>query len=147
MKSQLQLNELLNDMLKQGHRVTAQRKFLLDLIISFNRSFTAVELYQAMAKTFRGVSYGTIYQNLKLYSKLRIIESFALANEIRYRVIEKSQPQLHFICMDCEKTILIDFNPMQVALLLPQRFHSVNYQFDVFGYCTDCNIEEDWKTT
>lgn len=134
--------ELLNDILRHGHRVTSQRKVMLDLILSFMRPFTAVELYQAMAKTFRGVSYGTIYQNLKLFSKLRIIETFALANEVRYRVIDRAQPQFHFICMDCERTILIDFNPAQVALPFPQRFHSINYQLDVFGYCTDCSIAE-----
>lgn len=140
MRNQGQLGELLSHMFKQGLRITAQRKVMLELILRFQRPFTAMELYQAMGKTFHGLSYGTVYQNLKLFSKLRIIETFAMANEVRYRVIDREQPQFHFICMDCEKTIMVDFNPAQVVFPLPQRFHSVNYQLDVFGYCMDCSI-------
>ncbi|MFC4601897.1 Fur family transcriptional regulator [Cohnella hongkongensis] len=140
MQKKEQLDELLNHMLQHGFRITAQRKVMLDLILRFERPFTAMELHQTMEKEFQGLSYGTVYQNLKLYSKLRFIETFAMANEVRYRFIDREQPQFHFICMDCEKTIMVDFNPAQVELPLPQRFHLVNYQLDVFGYCMECSI-------
>ena len=137
---------LLNEMLQQGFRITAQRKAMVDLVLNYKRPFTAVELYREMAKRFRGVSYGTIYKNLKIFGAMRVIETFAMANEIRYRVIDRAQPQLHFICMDCEKTIPVDFNPAQVQLALPMRFHTVNYQLDVFGYCADCGVAGNKKT-
>lgn len=140
MRKNAQLHELLNHMLEQGLRVTAQRKEIFALILHFEHSFTAMDMHQTMEKKFPGLSYGTVYQNLKLYTKLRFIETFAMKNEVRYRYINREQPQFHFICMDCEKTILVDFNPAQVELPLPQRFRSVNYQFDVFGYCIDCGI-------
>lgn len=145
MQKKDQLNELLNYMLQNGLRITSQRKVMLDLILRLERPFTAMELHQTMEKKFHGLSYGTVYQNLKLYCKLRFIETFAMANEIRYRLIDRRQPQFHFICMDCEKTILVDFNPTQVDLPFPQRFHSVNYQLDIFGYCMECSIPKERK--
>jgi Fe2+ or Zn2+ uptake regulation protein len=146
MRNQLQLDELLNYMLRQGLRITAQRKVMLGLILRFKRPFTAMQLYQAMEKKFHGLSYGTVYQNLKLLRKLRIIDTVAISNEVRYRVIYQVQPQFHFICMDCEKTIPVDFNPVQAGLPLPEHFQSVNYQLDVFGYCTDCNLSGERKS-
>lgn len=140
MQQKAQLAELLKHMLQQGLRITAQRKMMLNLILHFERPFTAMELHKTMEKLFPGLSYSTVYQNLKLYIKLRYIEPFALANEVRYRFMARESPQFHFICMDCKKTTLVDFNPDQIVLPLPQRFQSVNYQFDVFGYCMECSV-------
>jgi len=91
----LNRDELLNEMLQQGFRITEQRKALVEIILNYNRPFTAIELYQAMAKRFRGVSFGTIYKNLKIFGAMRILETFAMANEIRYRVLDREQPRLH----------------------------------------------------
>lgn len=147
MADQKQLNEFLNHLLKQGLRVTEQRKALLNFALSFGRPFSAIEMYQQMDAKFHGLSYGTVYQNLKLFSELRMIEAFAMANEVRYRVIDRTQPQLHFICMDCESTIHVDFNPNQSDLPTPQSFKSVNYKLDVFGYCVDCSSQKKQTST
>jgi Fe2+ or Zn2+ uptake regulation protein len=142
-----QMQELLDDLLKHGMRVTAQRKYMLYLVLGYNRPFAAIELYHEMGQKFQGLSYGTVYQNLKLFSKLKMVESIAVANEIRYRVVEREQPKFHFICMDCENTVLIDCNIAQLSSLSPDSFKSVNYKLDVFGYCMECNLSGGQKQT
>ncbi|MGE7225692.1 Fur family transcriptional regulator [Paenibacillus glucanolyticus] len=138
-----QLDKLIDYLVDQRVRITTQRRFMLDLVVSLNRPFSAMELYQAMEQTFQGLSYGTVYRNLELYKNLRIIETFALDNELRYRLIDHVQPQLHFICMDCKQTIPMSFDPEQMLLPEPQRFQSLNYKIDVFGYCMDCRASSE----
>jgi Fe2+ or Zn2+ uptake regulation protein len=133
------IQELLDDLPKHGLRVTAQRKFMLNLVLSYNRSFAATELYHDMGKKFNGLSYGTVYRNLKLFSKLQFVETFAVAHEVRYRIVERRQPKFHFICLDCKNTFFVDINLSELLTLLPQSFRSVSYKLDIFGYCLNCS--------
>lgn len=137
------LDNLIAFLAENSVRITAKRTFLLDLIVRLDRPFSAIEVYQMMEKNFPGLSYGTVYRNLELYKKYRIIEVFALGNELRYRVIDHIRPQLHFICMDCKHTIPLTFDPEQMKLPKPEQFRSMNYKIDVFGYCMDCEDEEN----
>ena len=66
-------------------------------------------------------------------------EKRVLADEIRYRIIDKDHPKYHVICMDCEKTTPVDVEPGQFGLPLPQQFQFVSYKLDVYGYCLNCS--------
>lgn len=134
----MQLDKMIDYLVEHGVRITTQRRFLVDLILGLNRPFSAIEIYQAMEKTFHGLSYGTVYRNLELFRQLRIVEIFVLDNELRYRIIDHVQPQLYFICMDCKQTIPMSFDPEEMELPKPQQFRSLKYKIDIFGYCTDC---------
>jgi Fe2+ or Zn2+ uptake regulation protein len=139
MSSGMNRDELLRDMLKNGFRVTEQRKAMLQLVLQYKQSFSAIELYHEMEKHFRGLSYGTVYQNLKMLAKLRVVETFAVNNEVRYRLVERRQPKLHLICMECNDTIFVDIHPAQLEMLPDRSFTTVDYKLDVFGYCPDCS--------
>lgn len=139
MSTGMNRDELLRDMLKNGFRVTEQRKAMLQLVLQYKQPFSAIELYHEMEKHFRGLSYGTVYQNLKMFAKLRVVETFAVNNEVRYRLVERRQPKLHLICMECNDTIFVDIHPAQLEMLPDRSFTTVDYKLDVFGYCPDCS--------
>lgn len=133
-----QLEEWMIYLVEHGVRITPQRKFLLNLVLIINRPFSAMEMYKEMEKSFPGLSYGTVYRNLELYKSLNIIEVFILDLDLRYRLIDQVQPQLHYTCMNCKQTIPMSFNPQLMELPKPREFRSMKYKVDIFGYCTDC---------
>jgi Fur family zinc uptake transcriptional regulator len=139
MTKQRQLEWLLNQLFKRGLRVTQQRKKMLELVLRSKRPLTAMEIYESMEKLFNGLSLGTIYQNIKLFQKIQLIEPFILADEIRYRIMDKEHPKYYVTCMDCEKSTPVDFEPEQLVLPLPRQFHLVSYKLDVYGYCPECD--------
>ncbi|TXK74692.1 Fur family transcriptional regulator [Paenibacillus sp. N3.4] len=135
-----QLAEQLKKLSDRGMRLTEQRKAMICLLLNSARPLSAVDIYQEMEKEFNGLSYGTVYQNIKLFKELLIIESFVLADEVRFRVINREKPMYYLICMDCERTIPVDVQPEELGLPMPTKsFQPVSYKLDVYGYCVDCN--------
>lgn len=134
--------ELLRKLTENGHRITEQRKCLLMLLLETERPLSAMEIYQDMANEFAGLSYGTVYQNIKLFSELKLIEPFAFANEVRFRLADVERPHYHLICQACGKMISVQFDPNQLKLFLPENFQLFNYQLDIFGQCGTCHDDK-----
>lgn len=125
----------------KGIRLTEQRKAMIELILKTAKPLSAIDIYRNMAKGFNGLSYGTVYQNIKLFIELMIIESFVLGEEVRFRLIDRDYPKYHLICVDCEQTIPIDAQTERFNLpIVTNRFQPISHKLDVYGYCTACNI-------
>lgn len=131
--------ELLLKLTTTGHRITEQRKCLLTMLLQAERPLSAMEIYQCMAPEFTGLSYGTVYKNIKLFLELKLIESFAYANEIRFRLVDEERPHYHFICQNCGTMTSIQIDPNQLKLFLPENYRLLNFQFDIFGQCETCH--------
>lgn len=133
------LQEQFKKLSSKGMRLTEQRKAMIDLILNSAKPLSAIDIYQKMEKQFMGLSYGTIYQNIKLFIELMIIESFVLGDEVRFRIIDRENPKYHLICVDCEKSVPIDLVTERFELpTLTNSFKPISYKLDVYGYCTDC---------
>ncbi|MFC5471226.1 Fur family transcriptional regulator [Cohnella suwonensis] len=85
MRKHDQYQEAIRELVKHGLRVTMQRKSLIALILQSRRPLTAMELYQRMEQSFKGMSYGTVYLNIKLYKDLGFIEPTLVDEEVCYR--------------------------------------------------------------
>lgn len=128
-------------MAMKGSKLTEQRKAIIHLIQESTRSLSAIDIYQKLEKTFLGLSYGTVYQNIKLFTELMIIESFVLGKEVRYRMIDPEHPKYHLICVNCERTIPIDAKTERFDLpMVTETFRPISYKLDVYGYCTACSL-------
>ncbi|MBB6633338.1 Fur family transcriptional regulator [Cohnella thailandensis] len=139
MNARKYVDRCLMELFNNGMRVTEQRKRMLSLVANSKHPQTAMELYRKMKRTFPGLSYETIYLNLKLFMDLRFIETILLGNEVRYRALPAVHaPLVQYICMDCKKAIQVSFDPSHPAFPMPEQFKSVNYKLDIFGYCRDC---------
>ncbi|THF79457.1 Fur family transcriptional regulator [Cohnella fermenti] len=133
------MDRCLLELFDNGMRVTEQRKRLLTLLATSKHPQAAMELYGKMKRTFPGLSYETIYLNLRLFLDLRLIESMLVGSDVRYRALLAEQaPHYQFICMDCKQAIRVTFDPADSAFPMPERFQSVHYKLDIFGYCKDC---------
>lgn len=133
------LQEQFKKLASKGMRLTEQRKAMIDLILNSAKPLSAIDIYQKMEKQFMGLSYGTVYQNIKLFSELMIIESFVLGDEVRFRIIDRENPKYHLICVDCERSVPIDLVTERFGLpTLTNSFKPISYKLDVYGYCTEC---------
>jgi Fur family transcriptional regulator, zinc uptake regulator len=135
-----QLLEQFRKLASTGMRVTEQRKAMIALILYAARPLSAVDIYQKLEKQFSGLSYGTVYLNIKRFMDSMIIEPFVLGDEVRFRIVDQDHPKYHLICVDCEKTIPIDAITERFEFpVITESFKPISYKFDVYGYCTACN--------
>lgn len=126
-------------MSRAGMRVTEQRKSLARLFTRAGKSLTPKDVYEYMDKQYPGLSFDTVYRNLRIWHEMGILEQFILEDGVKFKLrCAEDRHHHHLICLECEKTYSLDFCPMQVVPDLPEHFEVINHKFELYGYCREC---------
>jgi len=132
--------EMIDAMSRHGLRITDQRKTLARLFAEASGYLSPKDVYDYMGKTYSGLSFDTVYRNLRLLQDLGVLEQFVFEDGIKFKAhCSEHGHHHHAICMQCEKTYAVPFCPMDIQVDLPKGFHVVKHKFELFGYCDDCN--------
>lgn len=131
---------MLEAMSRKGWRITAQRKRLARLFASTERYLSPLDVHAYMKEEYPGVSYDTVYRNLRLLSdgENAVLEHFHFNDSVRFKARCLIHHHHHIICLSCERTYTFDFCPMDDVSGLPKQFRVLNHRFEVYGYCQDC---------
>lgn len=136
-----EVNRVLTDYLEQNKlRKTQEREAILDAVYSIKGYFTIGELREKLADRNFHVSQSTLYNNLKLLIRLRLViyqrtlkKTFYLAS---YPVKEHS----HTICSVCGKITDIKTPGIEQVIndTALRRFHREGYALYIYGVCSSC---------
>jgi Fur family zinc uptake transcriptional regulator len=130
--------EILRSMADKGWRITEQRKRLASLFAGADGYLSPKDVYEHMKIEYPGVSFDTVYRNLRLLCEMGVLEQFYLSDGLKFRARCLSRHHHHLICLGCEKTYTFDFCPMRHLNDLPESFQIKNHRFEIFGYCQNC---------
>lgn len=134
----LSTEQIITTMSSQGLRITDQRKTLARLFAESPGYLTPKDVYEYMGKTYSGLSFDTVYRNLRVMQELGVLEQVIFEDGVKFRAhCSEDHHHHHMICLKCQKTYPIVFCPMQLADA-PEQFQVVDHKFEVFGYCKDC---------
>lgn len=134
----LSTEQILDVMSGQGLRITDQRKTLAKLFGDNPGYLTAKDVYSHMCRTYSGLSFDTVYRNLRVMEELGVLEQIVFEDGVKFKVsCSQHHHHHHMICLQCEKTYPISFCPMNMTEA-PDAFRVVKHKFEVFGYCKDC---------
>jgi Fur family zinc uptake transcriptional regulator len=137
----LLLNKSFKSMASKGWRVTEQRKTVAALFAEAKRYLSPKDVYEHMRQIYPGVSFDTIYRNLRLLSEMCVFEQFYFNDRLKFRASCHAHHHHHLICMKCEKTITFDYCPMPNMSELPGNYEVIHHRFEVYGYCPECTLE------
>ncbi|MEC0089977.1 Fur family transcriptional regulator [Paenibacillus macquariensis] len=144
----LSTEHIIEVMSAQGLRITDQRKTLAKLFGEQSDFLSAKEVYDYMGKKYSGLSFDTVYRNLRVMEELGVLEQIIFEDGAKFKVhcSEVQQHHHHMICLQCQKTHPIEFCPMNLTDI-PEHFQVVKHKFEVFGYCEDCQplMKEEGK--
>jgi Fur family transcriptional regulator, zinc uptake regulator len=134
---------ILAQMTKQGLRITDQRKTLAKLFADSNGYLTPKDVYEHMNRVYSGLSFDTVYRNLRIMHELGILEQFVFEDGIKFRVhCQEHDHHHHLFCMGCERTVPLVYCPMDKLNGVPDTFQIVKHKFEVYGYCEECQTED-----
>ncbi|MBR2564642.1 MAG: transcriptional repressor [Paenibacillus sp.] len=134
----LSTEQIITTMSSQGLRITDQRKSLARLFAESPGYLAPKDVYEYMGKTYSGLSFDTVYRNLRVMQELGVLEQVIFEDGVKFRAhCSEHHHHHHMICLNCQKTYPIVFCPMQLADA-PEQFQVVDHKFEVFGYCKDC---------
>lgn len=125
---------------QQEVRITPQRQAILKLLINSRSHPTAEAVYNTLKDEFTGISIGTVYNNLRLFKKLVIIQELTYGNEPSH--FDYAQVRhFHVVCQNCGKVVDV-FYP-DLARIERLAEHLTGYQtsgnnIEVYGLCPDC---------
>ncbi|WP_166239110.1 Fur family transcriptional regulator [Paenibacillus turpanensis] len=132
-------DEILQKMAKEGLRITEQRKTLASLFSDAEGYLTPKDVYEFMGKRYSGLSFDTVYRNLRLLHDMNILEQFVMEDGVKFRVhCSEHSHHHHLICLGCERTLPVAFCPMETGCEVPDDFQVVRHKFEVYGYCGEC---------
>lgn len=132
-------NRLIQAMKSNGLRITSQRRWIAELFSASNGFVLPRQVHSYIAQHLPGVSYDTVYRNLRLLADLNLIEQFDFPEGVRFKLrCGPDRHHHHLICIQCQQTIPIDFCPLEKDLNLPTEFQVVSHKFEVYGLCGSC---------
>jgi len=121
-----------------GLRITEQRRTLAKLFSDASGYLTPKDVYDHMQRLYPGLSFDTVYRNLRVMLDLDIVEQFVFEEGVKFKLsCEEPHHHHHMICLQCDKTLPIRSCPMPDTPL-PGGFRVVRHKFEVYGYCPDC---------
>jgi Fur family transcriptional regulator, zinc uptake regulator len=135
----MNVNEALIQLKNNGYKLTDKREVMLSLFANDKRYLSAKEVLNELKMKFPGLSFDTIYRNLSLFAKLKILETTELDGEKKFRfACSVTEHHHHFICLLCGKTKHLSNCPMPSLSIQEEEFEVVDHKFEVYGHCKDC---------
>ncbi len=135
------INPLLRRLETHGIRITPQRKTLLKLFAETSSFLLPKDVYRHMATVYPGVSFDTIYRNIRVLKELGIVEQFDFEDGVKYKLGcsagHRHDHHHHLICLGCNEVFPLMHCPMSL-IEIPQSFRVTQHRFEVYGYCSEC---------
>ncbi|MEF2247221.1 Fur family transcriptional regulator [Paenibacillus sp. IITD108] len=136
------VDEIVERMSGQGLRITDQRKTLARLFADTPGYLAPKDIYEYMGKTYSGLSFDTVYRNLRVMEELGVLEQVMFEEGVKFKLHCKDHDHHHhMICLQCGHTIPVSYCPMD-QIPVPEKFKVVRHKFEVFGYCEECSFQE-----
>lgn len=136
------IEEIVGVMSSQGLRVTDQRRTLAGLFADTPGYLSPKDVYDYMGRTYSGLSFDTVYRNLRVMEELGVLEQVVFEDGVKFKLhCREAHHHHHMICLQCGRTHPITFCPMEQTKV-PGDFTVVKHKFEVFGYCNSCSQEE-----
>lgn len=131
--------QFLKTMAERGLRITEQRRTLAKLFVETEGYLLPKDVYEYMETQYSGLSFDTVYRNLRLMQEMALIEQFNFEDGVKFRLhCQEHKHHHHLICVECDKTYPLVYCPMDFKAGIPEHFEVVKHKFEVYGYCQDC---------
>lgn len=139
----MEVKDIIRLMSEKGMRVTEQRKTMAKLFVEHEGYLAPKEVYDHMSKSYPGMSFDTVYRNLRILNDIDVVEQFIFEDGVKFRLrCHTDEHHHHFICLECQHTYPFDYCPMDHLDQVPDGFKPVKHKFDIYGYCKQCNQEK-----
>jgi Fur family zinc uptake transcriptional regulator len=132
------VQQILQAMAGKGWRITEQRRTLATLFAEADGYLSPKDVYEYMRQKYPGLSFDTVYRNLRLLREMGVLEQFYFNEGLKFKASCLAHHHHHLICINCEKTVTFDFCPMKHVEELPGQFSIMHHRFEIFGYCPEC---------
>ena len=124
-----------------GHRRTAPRRALAELIASSGGHFTADELLTESRRRRLGVTRATVFRSLDVLSDLGLVERLDLPTGTHAFVACEPEHHHHVVCSSCGRSTPVDdagIERLAEAIGRSTGYQVETHRLELFGRCPGC---------
>lgn len=121
------------------HRLTPQRKVILEELQKNRTHPTADEVYDLVRKRLPHVSLGTVYRNLDFLQSQGLVRKLdKIGPQMRFDAC--TDPHLHLHCLRCGHVADLPADAASVVLHVPDKmpYEIQGHWLELFGLCSGC---------
>ena len=130
--------EILASLRADGHRLTAPRRKLVDLLLRAEAPLTAEEIYQRARRAKLGANLSTVYRNLATFCAMGWLDAVPGASGERYYQVHTSLEQhMSVLCLDCGQlaTLQVDAAAPLGAAVRDMGFNANSLRVSLAAHC------------
>jgi Fur family transcriptional regulator, peroxide stress response regulator len=128
-----------------GYRITAQRKAILDYLVSTLEHPGAYKILEEVKKAQPILSLATVYNTLQVLTQYGLIKMLTFRDDNRYEA--NLSFHINLICTSCGRIQDLEaethMSPEDVREKI--GFEVVTYRMEYHGLCSECKAKPDQK--
>lgn len=131
----------LEELRKQGYRITNVRKALLLLLAKSKTPLSADEIREELKSKKLQVNKTTVYRELDFLKEQGITQEVEFGDKKkRYEIL--SSHHHHVVCVECKKVedvnLQSDLDAAEKKIAWQKNFKVLNHSLEFFGLCSEC---------
>jgi Fur family transcriptional regulator, peroxide stress response regulator len=142
----MKMEDIISLLKNEQVRITPQRQEMIAILKNSKEHWTAEEIFNELGKQFSSVSITTVYNNLKLFVKLGLVEELQFGEGLS-KFEWKSEEHYHIICSNCGKIEDFYYPQLKEVEAFAQdlsKYKIKNHQLQFYGTCKNC-LERESK--
>lgn len=138
--------KVMSQLAKKGYKKTKNREAVLDIIYSYDKPISALDLLEKLKEKGLHPNKTTVYRKLDMLLKEGHIREVMIDSKTTFYERTDIHHHHHLICLNCKE--ITDFQPdkyMEDSVEKTEKTVSKNYNFqplqhsfEFFGYCQNC---------
>jgi Fur family ferric uptake transcriptional regulator len=137
---------LIEELRKQGYRLTPQREMIVEAVAHAGRHITAEEIYAQVQARTSAVNVATVYRTLDLLVDLGLVSRADLGDgRVTYASLNHG-PHCHLVCQGCGCVVEADYAlvaPLEQQLEEQYGFTANLSHFAISGLCAECKSTKE----
>lgn len=136
------LNKTIDELRKEGFRITPVRKELLEILALSKKPMSVSDLAKKLSLKKIFPNKTTLYRELDFLNEQKLIRPLFLNSSKRMYEITGIGHHHHLMCMKCEKVEDVemenDLHKYENKLSKKTSFKILNHSLEFFGLCKSC---------
>ncbi len=129
-----------------GHRITHQRRVLLEILEESREHLDAETLYERARQRLPRISLATVYRTLAVLKRMGLVAEYSLGEAHGHFEAVPETQHYHFTCLGCGEVVEFDAPQVEEALrelAAREGLEVCDVHFFLTGYCARCREGRD----
>ncbi|MEW6244741.1 MAG: transcriptional repressor [Bacillota bacterium] len=135
----METEQILARLRSAGHKVTEQRRVIIEALTRFGYPVTARKVYREAAKAMPGISHDTVYRNLEMLCQAGTVIQIRAKGASLFELPPTHHH--HMVCVKCSKVLCVQYCPLtseEKTLARQHGFHVLGHHLEFYGLCLEC---------